>query len=69
MPDNWRDAACGPNVRPDYEILEEGKAIKFSPCGTVSHNLNDVRNYYCHRCGRYMNSDLWAFQRPKPGMK
>jgi hypothetical protein len=48
---------CTEDIVPSYEIIEEGRAIKFAPCGIVSHNLNDVRHFYCASCKRYMNDD------------
>lgn len=37
-----------------YEIIDGGSAIKFHPCGTISHNLKDVEYGYCARCHLYI---------------
>jgi hypothetical protein len=46
---------CTTDIVSDYEILDGGSAIRFKPCGIVSHNQSDVRHYYCSRCKRFMN--------------
>lgn len=46
---------CTNDIVSDYEVIEGGKAIKFSPCNIISHHPEDVRNYYCARCKRFMN--------------
>ncbi len=46
---------CTDDIIPNYEIINEGRAIKFTPCGLISHNEKDVRNYYCAHCHRFLN--------------
>jgi hypothetical protein len=36
------------------EIIDGGRAIRFSPCGIVSHNPNDVRERYCGACHEFV---------------
>lgn len=38
-----------------YQIIDGGMAIRFLPCGMVSHNANDVINHYCARCHRFID--------------
>lgn len=37
-----------------YEIIKDGKAVEFQPCGFVSYHPEDVKNRYCPRCHRFM---------------
>lgn len=46
---------CNQDVVPDYEVIEDGKAIRFYPCRIVSRNLHDIRNHYCARCHRFID--------------
>lgn len=46
---------CTKDIVPSYEVIEEGRTIRFSPCGIISNDPDHVRNYYCAACQRYMN--------------
>lgn len=46
-----RGAPCAADVVRSYQLLEDGKAIRFLPCGVTSHHPEDARQRYCARCG------------------
>jgi hypothetical protein len=45
---------CNP-IEIKWSVAEGGKSITFQPCGTTSHNINDVTQRYCARCDRFMD--------------
>jgi hypothetical protein len=40
-----------------YEVIEERRAIRFEPCGVVSHNPNDIRERYCAVCHVFVEKE------------
>lgn len=53
-----RSKKCADKTYRACEIVKSGKAIKFSPCGIVSHNKNDVENMYCAACDFFFRYDI-----------
>jgi hypothetical protein len=45
---------CADETQSTYEIIANSKAIRFSPCGVVSHHPDDVRGTYCAYCHRFI---------------
>ena len=46
MPPQW----CKRELIHSYEIIEDGKAIRFQPCGVTSYHPQDVMHKFCARC-------------------
>lgn len=38
-------------------IAGDRSSITFFPCGTTSHNENDVKYLYCGRCHRFHSEE------------
>lgn len=49
---------CGMDQVSTCAVIEDGAAIRFSPCGITSHNQNDVANRYCGACHRFIGAEL-----------
>lgn len=47
---------CAQGERSTCVISDDGRTIMFLPCGALSFNSNDVRERYCIRCHRFMET-------------
>lgn len=47
---------CGFAVDRKYEIVDDGKGIKFTPCGVVSYHPEDVKHRFCAYCDRFVGN-------------
>ena len=45
---------CAVDQPRTFEILEDGKAIRFQPCGVTSYHPEDVSHRYCAYCHRFI---------------
>ncbi len=45
---------CAKPMESTFQIIDDGRAIRFAPCGVTSYSQGDVQHRFCAFCDQFI---------------